>query len=185
MASVLEASSWQMRSSGPEAYERYIVPAWMGDWAQDLVTAAGLVPGQRVLDIACGTGIVARKAVAQVGPAGTVTGFDADRDMKVVEMLADNYRVALLNSKNAWRILGQESYAFEVAQWFGWDTYRKCVFVPIGNAGNITAIMADIRRQAAQEAVARHGGNRNAACRELAISKDTLRRILGRQDADA
>jgi len=64
-----------------------------------------------------------------------------DDCMKVVELLADNYRVALLNSKNAWRILGQESYAFEVAQWFGWDTYRKCVFVPIGNAGNITAIM--------------------------------------------
>ena len=64
-----------------------------------------------------------------------------DDCMKVVEHLADNYRVALLNSKNAWRILGQESYAFEVAQWFGWDTYRKCVFVPIGNAGNVTAIM--------------------------------------------
>lgn len=45
--------------------------------------------------------------------------------------------------------------------------------------------MADIRFQAAREAVARHGGNRNAACRELRISKDTLRRILGKQDSDA
>ncbi|MEF2146083.1 MAG: threonine synthase [Desulfovibrionaceae bacterium] len=65
-----------------------------------------------------------------------------DDCMKVVEHLADNYRVALLNSKNAWRILGQESYAFEIAQWFDWDLSEKCVFVPIGNAGNITAIMA-------------------------------------------
>jgi threonine synthase len=65
-----------------------------------------------------------------------------DDCMKVVEHLADNYRVALLNSKNAWRILGQESYAFEVAQWFDWDLRGKCIFVPIGNAGNITAIMA-------------------------------------------
>ncbi len=64
-----------------------------------------------------------------------------DDCMKVVEHLADNYRVALLNSKNAWRILGQESYAFEVAQWYGWDLKGLCVFVPIGNAGNITAIM--------------------------------------------
>ncbi len=62
--------------------------------------------------------------------------------MKVVEHLADNYRVALLNSKNSWRILGQESYAFEVAQWYYWDLKNKCIFVPIGNAGNITAIMA-------------------------------------------
>lgn len=64
-----------------------------------------------------------------------------DDCMKVVEYLADHYRVALLNSKNAWRILGQESYAFEVAQWYDWDMSGKAVFVPIGNAGNITAIM--------------------------------------------
>ena len=65
-----------------------------------------------------------------------------DDCMKVVERLADNYQVALLNSKNAWRILGQESYAFEVAQWYDWDMAGKCVFVPIGNAGNVTAIMS-------------------------------------------
>lgn len=44
--------------------------------------------------------------------------------------------------------------------------------------------MAEIRLQAAQEAVERLGGNRNAACRELGISKDTLRRILGRRGED-
>jgi threonine synthase len=65
-----------------------------------------------------------------------------DDCMKVVEHLAENYRVALLNSKNAWRILGQESYAFEVAQHYAWDLADKAVFVPIGNAGNITAIMS-------------------------------------------
>ncbi len=64
-----------------------------------------------------------------------------DDCMKVVEHLAENYRVALLNSKNSWRILGQESYAFEVAQWYNWDVADKCVFVPVGNAGNITALM--------------------------------------------
>lgn len=64
-----------------------------------------------------------------------------DDCMKVVEHLAEHYRVALLNSKNSWRILGQESYAFEVAQWYNWDVADKCIFVPIGNAGNITAVM--------------------------------------------
>lgn len=64
-----------------------------------------------------------------------------DDCMKVVEYLADNYQVALLNSKNAWRILGQESYAFEIAQWYDWDMENKVVFVPIGNAGNITAVI--------------------------------------------
>jgi threonine synthase len=65
-----------------------------------------------------------------------------DDCMRVVEELADMYRVALLNSKNSWRILGQESYAFEVAQWFDWDVAKLAVFVPIGNAGNITAVMS-------------------------------------------
>jgi threonine synthase len=65
-----------------------------------------------------------------------------DDCMRVVEHLADHYRVALLNSKNSWRILGQESYAFEVAQWSDWDLAGKAVFVPVGNAGNISAVMA-------------------------------------------
>ncbi len=67
-----------------------------------------------------------------------------DDCMKVVEYLAANYRVALLNSKNSWRILGQESYAYEVAQEYRWDLQGKSLFVPIGNAGNITAIMSGL-----------------------------------------
>jgi threonine synthase len=64
-----------------------------------------------------------------------------DDCMKVVEHLADHYNVALLNSKNAWRIQGQESYSFEVAQSFDYELEGKVVLVPIGNAGNITAVM--------------------------------------------
>jgi threonine synthase len=69
-----------------------------------------------------------------------------DDCMKVVEALADHYQVALLNSKNPWRIRGQESYAYEVAQWFDYDLANKVVVVPIGNAGNITAIMQGFLR---------------------------------------
>ncbi len=64
-----------------------------------------------------------------------------DDCMKVVEKLSEQYTVALLNSKNAWRILGQESYSYEIAQDFEWDLTNKVVIVPIGNAGNISAIM--------------------------------------------
>jgi threonine synthase len=69
-----------------------------------------------------------------------------DDCMKVVESLADNYQVALLNSKNPWRIRGQESYAYEIAQRFDYDLAHKAVVVPIGNAGNITAIMQGFLR---------------------------------------
>ena len=64
-----------------------------------------------------------------------------DDCMKVVEALSDSYNVALLNSKNAWRILGQESYSYEIAQDFDYAMADKVVVVPIGNAGNITAVM--------------------------------------------
>ena len=64
-----------------------------------------------------------------------------DDCMKVVEALSDQYNVALLNSKNAWRILGQESYSYEIAQDFDYAMADKVVVVPIGNAGNITAVM--------------------------------------------
>jgi threonine synthase len=65
-----------------------------------------------------------------------------DDCMKVVEYLAEHYRVALLNSKNSWRVLGQESYVYEAAQWFGWDLAGKALFMPIGNAGNITSMLS-------------------------------------------
>jgi threonine synthase len=65
-----------------------------------------------------------------------------DDCMKVVESLAENYHVALLNSKNSWRILGQESFAFEIAQDFDYRVGDKVVVLPIGNAGNITAVMS-------------------------------------------
>ncbi len=65
-----------------------------------------------------------------------------DDCMKVVEALAENYHVALLNSKNSWRILGQESYSYEIAQDFDYETGDKVIVLPIGNAGNITAVMS-------------------------------------------
>ncbi|MCE5335296.1 MAG: threonine synthase [Desulfobacteraceae bacterium] len=65
-----------------------------------------------------------------------------DDCMKVVEYLSENFSVALMNSKNAWRILGQESYSYEIAQDFDYEVGDLAVVVPIGNAGNITAVMA-------------------------------------------
>ncbi len=65
-----------------------------------------------------------------------------DDCMKVVESLAEDYHVALLNSKNSWRILGQESFSFEIAQDFDYEVGDKVILVPIGNAGNITALMS-------------------------------------------
>ncbi len=65
-----------------------------------------------------------------------------DDCMKVVESLAEDYNVALLNSKNSWRILGQESFSYEISQAFDYEVGDKVIVLPVGNAGNITAVMS-------------------------------------------
>jgi ubiquinone/menaquinone biosynthesis C-methylase UbiE len=65
-------------------YERFFVPAIGAPVATDLIRRAALQPGERVLDVACGTGIVARQAAQQVGPTGTVVGLDINPGMMEV-----------------------------------------------------------------------------------------------------
>ncbi|MGH7587093.1 MAG: class I SAM-dependent methyltransferase [Gemmatimonadota bacterium] len=62
-------------------YERFFVPAIGAPLAMELVREAELRPGARVLDVACGTGIVARLAADRVGTTGTVAGLDINPGM--------------------------------------------------------------------------------------------------------
>ncbi|MBI3968331.1 MAG: methyltransferase domain-containing protein [Chloroflexi bacterium] len=67
-----------------ELYERVMVPAIFGPWAAILVDSAGVRTGERVLDVACGTGAVARLAAPLTGPAGRVVGIDVNEAMLAV-----------------------------------------------------------------------------------------------------
>lgn len=67
-----------------ETYESFMVPTLFGPWAARLVEHAGPRPGQRVLDVGCGTGVVARTVAPLVEPGGSVTGLDISPDMLAV-----------------------------------------------------------------------------------------------------
>ncbi len=75
------ADGWQLETDSAEAYERYLVPALMAAGAQRLVEVGAPRDGERVLDVGCGTGIVARRAALAVGKRGAVAAIDLNEGM--------------------------------------------------------------------------------------------------------
>jgi len=75
------SSGYQLKGERTNLYEQWWVPAIMGTCAEDLVDVACLQTGEKVLDVACGTGVVARVAARVGGESVSVTGTDINCDM--------------------------------------------------------------------------------------------------------
>jgi len=58
-----------------------LVPAMFSPWGHDLLAVAEPFPAERVLDVACGTGLMARLAAQVVGTKGAVSGLDLNPEM--------------------------------------------------------------------------------------------------------
>ena len=67
-----------------EVYEARFVPALFRPWGRVVAAAAGVQPGQRVLDVACGTGALTEAVCERVQPGGRVVGLDANPSMLAV-----------------------------------------------------------------------------------------------------
>lgn len=69
-----EATSEQLEAG--RGYEALFVPALFAAWTKHLVDGAEIGEGAHVLDVACGTGVLARQALAATGKTGHVAGVD-------------------------------------------------------------------------------------------------------------
>lgn len=74
----------QVNHSAADIYEEFFLPALFQEWTERVARAARIQSGDRVLDVACGTGALARTVAAHVGPSGSVAGVDINEGMLAV-----------------------------------------------------------------------------------------------------
>jgi SAM-dependent methyltransferase len=74
----------QAQIDAANAYEGLMVPALFGEWASMVAAAAHIQAGERVLDVACGTGVLAREVLTRTGAGDLVTGLDPSAGMLAV-----------------------------------------------------------------------------------------------------
>jgi SAM-dependent methyltransferase len=84
-----EPERWQVSTDAAEVYESCFVPAIFGAWARPVADAAGIRMGNKVLDVGCGTGVLAREALRRVGQEGQVVGLDLNEGMLAVAARAE------------------------------------------------------------------------------------------------
>jgi SAM-dependent methyltransferase len=78
-----KSKTGQVAGDAARVYEAFFVPSLFGQWGDGMMEAAGVAPGHRVLDVGCGTGVLARAAAERTDP-GLVTGIDINDGMLAV-----------------------------------------------------------------------------------------------------
>jgi ubiquinone/menaquinone biosynthesis C-methylase UbiE len=74
----------QVSGCAAEVYEEFFLPALFAEWPDRLITAVKIRLGERVLDVACGTGVLARAVADRVGDQRLVVGLDVNDGMLAV-----------------------------------------------------------------------------------------------------
>lgn len=159
--------------AGAQAYEDLHVDALFRQWAEPVLSAAGVAQGDQVLDVACGTGIVARAAIARVGSSGSVTGLDIGAGMLTVAQQIEP-RVTWVEGAAGDLPFGDGAFDAVVSQ-FG------LMFFP-DRVGAIREMLRCVRPGGAVVVAVWEALERSAA---YPRSVDLLERLAGRAAADA
>lgn len=102
-----DAERGQVKAEAAEIYDAFFVPALFGQFPELVLDHARVAAGARVLDVGCGTGIVARAARRRVGPKGEVAAVDPNDGMLAVARRRD--------PSIAWQSAAAESLPFDDA----------------------------------------------------------------------
>jgi ubiquinone/menaquinone biosynthesis C-methylase UbiE len=81
---MIDITRGQLTGSAADIYEQIFVPAIFAQWPPVLLDTADVTPGHRILDVGCGTGVLATAAMKRVGPDGWVVGLDPNKPMLTV-----------------------------------------------------------------------------------------------------
>ena len=80
----MNATDLQAQIAAATAYEELFVKGLLHEWTPRVMVVGKVLSGHRVLDVACGTGVLAREAALRVGPIGSVVGLDTNPGMLAV-----------------------------------------------------------------------------------------------------
>ncbi len=76
-----EPDEMGLTAEAAQGYEQFFVPAIFDQWPSRIIEAAGVGDGDRVLEVGCGTGVLAREVIKRVGTDGGVVGLDLSESM--------------------------------------------------------------------------------------------------------
>jgi SAM-dependent methyltransferase len=169
----VKGAALQDEIAAATAYEDLHVPALFQQWAARVMDAAQIRPGCRVLDVACGTGVLARQAELRLGNEGFVAGLDISPGMLAV---AKRLAPAIEWREGAAELLPYEAESFDVVvSQFGLMFFQDRV----GALCEMMRVLAPGGRMAV--AVWESLDNSQAYPTEVAL----LERIAGERAADA
>ena len=132
---MVSSDTWQVSGSAAEKYERFVA-SWFVPWANDLIARAGVQSGCRLLDLACGTGVVTRAAAPLVGETGSIVASDLNEGM-----LAEAQRHEVVGATIQWRQADAEDLPFEDDSFDAVLCQQGLQFVP-----NMASAVGEMRR---------------------------------------